>query len=515
MPAVLSSLHKNFPKHETMSDVQSEMLPLLFWGSNMIIRSPSGQGKSFAIALWLLSLERSLKRVHVNKDDNTPDGLIEKPTTTALLLVCSVDLACQYRQWCETILKDAPVNKYDIVQTLYRCGEEEESEQIDCLQKFPDPHLLIATPARLLDIIANAQTKRLVLISAIRHIVIDEADQQIFVPSEEKTLTDMREGRFTTKPTPAEQLLNYIFHIREKSQAHTSLQQIWISTTANRLLRLTLMTRKWVRRLENQFFIGQQLAVAPRSFLKRMPSNIENFAMWVGKDGEIKDAILPEITAKTALEPSSTDDANANAHRHHEGSRIISYEVYKGIAELIRREGSFVQQALLLVDPMVSRRAVAEGLADFGLSAAELRFPFQEDVQVLVSNLGAVRGVDIPRLTHVVHIGSYHRSNDWIHAAGRIGRMSQQSQPARVFTVLRSEEDVYWYALSAFKLNVPVKRAFDTSEGVLSRPFQEPEEEQEVQTAETDKTLHKEQQGTEGNVNMFSESQTSYVNENN
>ena len=151
-----------------------------------------------------------------------------EPTTTALVLVPSPDLAQQYRSWIRNILShsgnDAIVmNLASFVQALYRTGTEQgDEEQKRLLQNNPRPHILVATPARVLDLLeetVDLSIKRLDL-DYLKLIVVDEGDTLLNLDSMWKPTTNkitlLTERNTRIPPPPAEQLLDYIFNARNK-----------------------------------------------------------------------------------------------------------------------------------------------------------------------------------------------------------------------------------------------------------------------------------------------------------
>ena len=60
--------------------------------------------------------------------------------------------------------------------------------------------------------------------------------------------------------------------------------------------------------------------------------------------------------------------------------------------------------------------------------------------QVLVTTPLATRGLDFPAVTHVLNLGIIGGAADYVHRAGRVGRIGQQAAGAVVSIVSAAEE---------------------------------------------------------------------------
>lgn len=135
-------------KFEQAMPIQTQMIPAMLAGRDIVAESPTGSGKTLAYFLPLLELT---------------DG--SKQHTQALIIAPSQELSMQIvnviREW---------VTGTDITVTQL-IGGANMQRQIEKLKKKPT--IVVGTPGRLMELV---KTKKLKM-SEIRHIILDEGDQ--------------------------------------------------------------------------------------------------------------------------------------------------------------------------------------------------------------------------------------------------------------------------------------------------------------------------------------------------
>ncbi|TMD41800.1 MAG: DEAD/DEAH box helicase [Chloroflexi bacterium] len=129
-----------------LNRVQSETIPALLDGRDVVIQSPTGSGKTLA---FLVPLVQGLQRGKPG-----PQGLIVAPTRELAIQVQSVFKSLD-SGW-RTALLYGGVGYHTQTQDLKRGAD-----------------VVIGTPGRILDMIS----KRLVSLSRVEYMVLDEADQ--------------------------------------------------------------------------------------------------------------------------------------------------------------------------------------------------------------------------------------------------------------------------------------------------------------------------------------------------
>jgi len=246
---VVQTMLRAFPEASRITALQRSLLTQLIKGCSVMAYGPPASGKSFAIIAWLLTLPRAMA---------LPEGMGEKVrakprqkprlTTTALIVAPNVDLVRQYHANIAALLEatGSPAimdNPDGFVQALYR--GEDEAKQIELLRTHRTPHILIATPTVLLDILSSKdlEIRGLVDYTALRAVVVEESDQA-FVRYENPIYG--RVGVDSEKPKdPLLILLDYVFQARKaaiiKAGGKLSQPQLVIpssGTGAGRLARV-------------------------------------------------------------------------------------------------------------------------------------------------------------------------------------------------------------------------------------------------------------------------------------
>jgi ATP-dependent RNA helicase RhlE len=142
--------------YETPTPIQRSAIPSVFEGRDLLAAAQTGTGKTAAFALPLLqrlSDEQPAPRGH-----RAPRALVLVPTRELAAQVGQSfdDFGCHLRQ-----------------RTILIFGGVSPRPQVDALRQGVD--IVVATPGRLLDHISE----RVVDLSQIRHLVLDEADRML------------------------------------------------------------------------------------------------------------------------------------------------------------------------------------------------------------------------------------------------------------------------------------------------------------------------------------------------
>ncbi|WP_018132772.1 DEAD/DEAH box helicase [Effusibacillus pohliae] len=156
---------------ESATPIQAEAIPVALAGRDLIGQAHTGTGKTVAFSIPMVEM--------VDPDDETVQGLILTPTRELCIQVAEEIRKVGFRKQ---------------VRVLPVYGGQDINRQIKALKNRP--HVIIATPGRLLDHI-NRRTIRL---STIRMVVLDEADEMLdmgFVEDIEAILSRCPEARQT------------------------------------------------------------------------------------------------------------------------------------------------------------------------------------------------------------------------------------------------------------------------------------------------------------------------------
>ena len=385
------------------------------------------------LAMYALNLSRSMNQQN-------------RPTTTSLILVPNPDLAIQYHYWITQILgtsvKD-PERMAKIVQAIYRTNERDEELQEQKLRDFPNPHIIISTPTRMLDLIA--ENGDAFDIDNLSSVIVDEADEIIQPPT--KVMTSKIHHR-----TPGEILLDWIFQKRTVSTNQEFMKFIAISATLSTYFREFIIEKGWVSEQFNSS--GLQSSSAVHS----TPSTTDHHVILVSLNKSsdptfrpdrirIQPARLPHATlqdnvrlkpplAKDAEPPSSTDYPP-------------NYLAIPALQRILRETST--KKALAIIPHGASKVDFVWACHYFGLfGAQELRFSSTEDSleprtgkrddsKLYVSYPKEIRGLDLKSVEIVFIMGEFGTVEDYVHITGRTGR--RRRSHGRVITILEETSE--------------------------------------------------------------------------
>lgn len=141
--------------YETPTPIQTQAIPLLLEGRDLLGIAQTGTGKTAAFGLPLIQMLG---------EDTRP---LQPKTTRALILSPTRELAQQIHDSLKTYSRHVRLRSAVVV------GGVSIRSQIRALERGTD--ILVATPGRLLDLINN----RAVRLDELTHFVLDEADQML------------------------------------------------------------------------------------------------------------------------------------------------------------------------------------------------------------------------------------------------------------------------------------------------------------------------------------------------
>ncbi|ADU30528.1 DEAD/DEAH box helicase [Evansella cellulosilytica] len=131
-----------------LTDVQKEVLPLSLENKDLIVKSPTGSGKTAAFAIPICE--------QVTWDENSPQALVLTPTR---------ELAAQVKE------EFMNIGRLKRIKALAIYGKQPfDRQKLELKQKT---HVVVGTPGRLLDHLQKGTLK----MNKIKYLVIDEADE--------------------------------------------------------------------------------------------------------------------------------------------------------------------------------------------------------------------------------------------------------------------------------------------------------------------------------------------------
>lgn len=193
------------------TQIQTDVIPLLLAGDDVIGQAQTGTGKTAAFALPILQ--------NLNPEAGTVQSLILAPTR---------ELALQVSQAFEEY------GKFLNIKVLAVYGGQAYDRQIRALRKGVD--IVVGTPGRLLDLM----DRKVLDLSAVRTVVLDEADEMLsmgFVEDIESILqatpTTRQTALFSATLPPAIRSLASTY-MREPKSVTVQRKQMTVSTIEQR-----------------------------------------------------------------------------------------------------------------------------------------------------------------------------------------------------------------------------------------------------------------------------------------
>ncbi|QPG73879.1 hypothetical protein FOA43_001194 [Brettanomyces nanus] len=194
------------------SEFQQRFWSLMTGNLSTIGKGDQGSGRTTAVIVSALALKRN---------PNRGQGI------NSLILVKSTDLVIQYERTIKEIishLKSAQGanSSQRVAQFLYRSDAEDELRQQTIVAHTPEPHILVSTPQRLLDLLSSRGMDFL-KINNLSAIFVDDFD----------TMIDSDEYLESKKKAPIVQLLDYVMKLQDYRRQHNEPHPQLIFTVSN------------------------------------------------------------------------------------------------------------------------------------------------------------------------------------------------------------------------------------------------------------------------------------------
>lgn len=138
-------------------EVQAETIPMILDGQDLIVQSQTGSGKTAAFGIPVCE-----------RIDETLEA------TQVLVLAPTRELTTQVRE------ELAAIGKYKDITSVCIVGKESMQEQRRALKQRP--HIIVATPGRMMDHIINKNVK----LENVKYLIIDEADEMFIMGFKEQ-----------------------------------------------------------------------------------------------------------------------------------------------------------------------------------------------------------------------------------------------------------------------------------------------------------------------------------------
>ncbi|QFT89067.1 DEAD-box ATP-dependent RNA helicase CshA [Bacillus sp. THAF10] len=305
------------------TEIQTNAIPLILEGKDVIGQAETGTGKTFAFILPILD----------KVDTRVPD-------TQALILTPTRELAHQIAKE----LKKAKENKPGInVLAIY--GGQDVHSQLKKLQG--EQHVIVATPGRLLDHVRRGTVD----LSTVSMFVIDEADQMLlmgFLPDVDDITAEMFPSRQTmlfsaTIPEEihslAKKYMNSPQYIRtaKKKERETTVSHYAVETTDRRkertMLHLTETHQPYLAiifcrtkaRVQKLTEVLKQNGVNCEALHGDIPQSKRNRAMKAFREAKIQYLVATDVAARGI-------DVEGVTH-------VFNYDIPENLETFIHRTG--------------------------------------------------------------------------------------------------------------------------------------------------------------------------------
>lgn len=325
--------------YEDPSPIQSQAIPEILAGHDLIGQAQTGTGKTAAFALPILS--------KIDPNRREPQALVLAPTR---------ELALQVATAFENYSAQLPrVN----VVAIY--GGAPMGPQLKSLRQ--GAQVIVATPGRLVDHLS----RNAVLLSTIQHLVLDEADEMLKLG-----FMDDLETIFEAMPG--------------------SRQSVLFSATLPHSIRA--IAEKHLRE-------PRHVKIAAKT---QTVSRIEQAHLMVHADQKVP-AVL----------------------------RLLEVEEFDALIAFVRTK----QATLDLASALEAKGYKAAALnGDIAQNQRERVIDSLKDgrLDIVVATDVAARGIDVPRITHVLNVDMPYDPESYVHRIGRTGRAGREGRALLLVT---------------------------------------------------------------------------------
>ena len=383
------------------TQIQALSIPSLLRGDSVALGSGTGTGKTLAYALPVVHLIKEAEARGVGTRRKHPRALVLLPTRELERQVLAV-----FKQLAHCAK----------IRVVGISGGSKQGLQSTALDSAVD--VVVATPGRLAMLLEQSRLS----LSDVRHVIVDEVDTMMgddqFAEELRAVMGPLRSALPALEPAaPRGAAGPELGAIAPRSDARPrrgfgSVQVVLAGASIP----------KRARDLVASAF--PEIKFVTSSSLHFAPALVEQRFQRIDGDPESKNsalyAIIDELRAAGALEAPAAVPPSGSLNTQQQRLRA-------------RRPGS--GRVMIFCNTIPSARATAHTLAEAGVSLASLHggIPpqlrereydaFREGLApVLVCTDAAARGLDLPRVTHVVNYDFPLSSIDYLHRVGRTGR---------------------------------------------------------------------------------------------
>ena len=238
--------------------IQTQVIPLILKGEDIMARAQTGTGKS---AGFILPLVQSLSEI---KSKETQ----KKAKIRILVLTPTRELTLQIAQGFDTFSKTAPKS----IKTVSLIGGEKIGEQLYDIQQGCD--ILVATSGRFIDVVSKKQMS----LENLEFLVLDEADKMLDLGFAEEldsilsSIPDKRQNLLFSATYPKKMLAIASRISKEAIEVSVDGEEATVENIVQRVIRVNIENRSpLLRHLIKEEKLGQVLVFMAN---KRATDNI-------------------------------------------------------------------------------------------------------------------------------------------------------------------------------------------------------------------------------------------------
>ncbi|KAJ8098315.1 P-loop containing nucleoside triphosphate hydrolase protein [Lipomyces tetrasporus] len=428
------------------TDIQRKTIPLVMAGHDLVGKAATGSGKTLAFGLAILEkyLASSISVAASSKNNMT---FSSAPSPTALILAPTRELVHQISDHITTVSKYTPANIVSITGGL---AIQKQRRQLNYF-----PNVVVATAGRLHELLTTDTEGLIRWLAGVEMLVLDEADRLLqeghFKELDE--ILDMigQNGESDSESSDAED--GTVNASRSKNKRQTLVFSATFEKDLTRKLTTTTNNangKKPKRRFVNNNIEGKNDTMAylldKLNFREITPQYVD-----VNPDEAVKREVVEGVITCEALEK----DVYLYYFLLKYPGRTI---VFVNNIDAVKRIARFLQELSVPAVAFHSRMIQKQRLRTIE------RFK-DNDSAVLVSTDVAARGLDIPRVQHVLHYHLPRSADIYVHRSGRTARGTARG----VAMILCARTETQQLKQMAQKLGKNVKelRIFDVEKKVV------------------------------------------------
>lgn len=387
-----------------MTPVQSQSFKLVHDGNDVVARSRTGTGKTFAFGLPLIEKiiadGAQMKRSH-----QLPTILILEPTR---------ELAVQVAQELGSICRPHRLKVSAVYGGVpFRAQQETLSGGV---------HIIVGTPGRILDHISRGTVD----FSHVQHVVLDEADTMLemgFQKDVDTIIMSVKSSSETARELAAKSLAatdydGEDFFEAEKlapKKSSESLREV-------QMLLFSATMPGWICKIADNLMRNPIFLDAVQEGETRLANTITHYAIPLPAVQSDRSAVPPRVLSAVGV----LEDIIMSKGK---GGQSIVFANFKEDCNALVSSKAFSRLKAAVIHGDISQEQRQSTLRAFK----------ERNIDVLVATDVAARGLDIAGVDLVVHLSLPKDHDSYVHRSGRTGRAGR----AGTAVALYSPDEIY------------------------------------------------------------------------